>query len=85
MEYTELNEQEVIRRDSLKAIRELGIDPYPAEKYEVNINSAQIREQYDPEKNNLQEITIAGRIMMRRIMGAASFIELQDEIGRAHV
>ena len=85
MEYTELNEQEVIRRDSLKAIRELGIDPYPAEKYEVNINSAQIREQYDPEKNNLQEITIAGRIMMRRIMGAASFIELQDDAGRIQV
>ena len=85
IEYVELSEQEIIRRDSLKAIRELGIDPYPAQKYEVNINTSQIREQYDPEKKNLQEISIAGRIMTRRIMGAASFIELQDEAGRIQV
>ena len=85
VEHLELSEQEIIRRDSLKAIRELGIDPYPAQKYEVNINTNQIREQYDPEKKNLQEISIAGRIMTRRIMGAASFIEIQDEVGRIQV
>jgi len=85
VEHLELSEQEVIRRDSLKAIRELGIDPYPAQRYAVNINTNQIREQYDPQKMNLQDISIAGRIMTRRIMGAASFIELQDGAGRIQV
>ena len=85
VEHAELSEQEIVRRESLKAIRDLGIDPYPAEKYEVNINTTQVREQYDPEKNNLQDVSIAGRIMTRRIMGAASFIELQDEAGRIQV
>jgi Lysyl-tRNA synthetase (class II) len=85
VEHFELSEQEVIRRDSLKAIRELGIDPYPAQRYEVNINTTQIRERFDPEKKNLQDISIAGRIMTRRIMGAASFLELQDEAGRIQV
>jgi lysyl-tRNA synthetase class 2 len=66
-------------------MQELGIDPYPAEAFEVNITSQQIKDQYDPEKKNLQDIKIAGRIMTRRIMGAAAFIELQDEKGRIQI
>jgi len=85
MEHSELNEQEQNRRDSLRAMQELGINPYPAEAFEVNITSLQIKEQYDSEQKNLQDIKIAGRIMTRRIMGAAAFIELQDEKGRIQV
>ncbi|MEN6618592.1 MAG: lysine--tRNA ligase [Rikenellaceae bacterium] len=85
MEYSELNEQEQNRRNSLRAMQELGINPYPAEAFEVNITSQQIREQFDPEKKNLQDIKIAGRIMTRRIMGAAAFMELQDEKGKIQI
>ena len=85
MEFTELNEQELIRRESLTAMRELGIEPYPAEAYPVNITAQEIRERYNPETGNLKDITLAGRIMTRRVMGAASFIELQDETGRIQV
>ena len=85
MEIQDLNEQELNRRASLNALRELGIDPYPAAEYKVNANSAQIKAEYDPEKGNFADVTIAGRMMSRRIMGAASFIELQDEQGRIQV
>ena len=85
MEYTELSEQEVIRRESLKQMQELGIDPYPAEAFDINITTAQIKEQYNPELKNLQDISIAGRIMTRRIMGAAAFMEIQDEKGRIQI
>ena len=81
----ELNEQELGRRESLGKLRELGINPYPAAEYKVNATAAQIAAEYDPEKGNLQDVTIAGRIMSRRIMGAASFIELQDSTGRIQV
>ncbi|MFA6335155.1 MAG: lysine--tRNA ligase [Bacteroidales bacterium] len=81
MEYTELNEQEQNRRDSLKTMLELGINPYPAEAFEVNTTTRRIREEYDPKIQNLQDVKIAGRIMKRRIMGAAAFIEIQDERG----
>ncbi len=85
MLHSELNEQEIIRRESLAKLRELGIDPYPAPLYPVNATAKQINEEFDAEKGNLQDLTIAGRIMTRRIMGAASFIELQDETGRIQV
>ncbi|MBR4660125.1 MAG: lysine--tRNA ligase [Bacteroidales bacterium] len=81
----ELNEQEIIRRNSLNALRELGINPYPAAEYKVNTDTAAIKEGYDPEKGNFDDVVIAGRIMSRRIMGAASFMELQDEKGRIQV
>ncbi len=85
MEYTELNEQEIIRRESLKSLKELGIEPYPAEAYDVNITCRQVREQYNDELKNLQDVKVAGRIMTRRIMGAAAFIELMDETGRIQI
>jgi lysyl-tRNA synthetase class 2 len=77
----ELSEQEIQRRKSLEELRKIGYEPYPAEKYEINTYSEDIKEQYDPEKNNLQSVSLAGRLMNRRIMGSASFAELQDEKG----
>ena len=85
MDYTELNEQERNRRDSLIAMRNLGIEPYPAEAFEVNVTTKEIREKYKQELGNFQDVKIAGRIMTRRIMGAAAFIELQDEKGKIQV
>jgi lysyl-tRNA synthetase, class II len=78
----ELNEQEIIRRNSLKRLRELGIEPYPAATYEITVTSREIKEKFKEEKNNSQEVRLAGRIMSRRIMGKASFAELQDTEGR---
>jgi lysyl-tRNA synthetase, class II len=80
-----LSEQEQIRRDSLNEIRNLGIDPYPAAEYKVTTFASDILENYSPEKNNFQEVTLAGRIMSRRIMGNASFAEIQDQTGRIQV
>ncbi len=73
------------RRDALGKLRELGIDPYPAALYPVNETSQSIKDGYDAEKGNMTDVVIAGRIMSRRIMGAASFMELQDETGRIQV
>ena len=81
----EYSEQEQIRRDSLAKLRELGIEPYPAALYPVNASAAEIAAGFDPEKGNFQEVCIAGRLMSRRIMGAASFGELQDESGRIQI
>ena len=81
----EYSEQELLRRESLSKLRELGIEPYPAAEYPVNASAAQILEGYSPDKENFQDVCIAGRIMSRRIMGAASFAELQDETGRIQV
>jgi len=78
----ELSEQEIIRRKSLQELINLGINPYPAEKYEVTAHSKDILENYDPEKNNFQDVSVAGRIMSRRIMGKASFVEIQDAKGK---
>ena len=80
-----LNEQEQGRRDSLLRLRELGIEPYPAAEYIVNASAAGIKAGYDDEKHNFADVSIAGRIMSRRIMGAASFMELQDDSGRIQV
>ena len=80
-----LSEQELLRRESLAKLRELGIEPYPAAEYPVNTNAAEITAGYDPEKGNFAEVCIAGRLMSRRIMGAASFGELQDETGRIQI
>ena len=76
----ELSEQEIVRRQSLEKLRELGIDPYPADLYNVNTTSKAIKSNY---KDGVKmEVTIAGRMMSRRIMGKASFVELQDAEGR---
>ncbi len=85
MAANQLSEQEIQRRQSLANLRELGINPYPAPLYPVNATAKSIAAEYDPEKGNLTDVCIAGRMMSRRIMGAASFIELQDETGRIQV
>ena len=78
----ELSEQEQIRRNSLKELTALGIDPYPAETYETNVTASEILEDYPNNEKLFQDISIAGRIMGRRIMGAAAFVELQDPGGK---
>ena len=82
----ELSEQELLRRKSLTALRELGIEPYPAAMYDVTATAAQISEKLTEEnKEEFAQVRIAGRIMSRRIMGSASFFELQDHTGRIQV
>lgn len=82
----ELSEQQQIRRTSLQAIRDLGIDPYPAEMFDVNCTSQAIREGYSAESaDKFASVSVAGRIMTRRIMGNASFFEIQDSAGRIQV
>ena len=82
MSISELSEQETVRRNSLQKMKDLGIDPYPAAEFPVNVSTSEIKEKYNPELNNFQEVVLAGRIMSRRIMGKASFAELQDSTGR---
>jgi lysyl-tRNA synthetase class 2 len=78
----ELSEQEIIRRQSLEELKNLGINPYPAELFEINVTAKEIQDNF-PKNNTLyQDVSIAGRIMQRRIMGAASFTEIQDATGR---
>ncbi|RZK50178.1 MAG: lysine--tRNA ligase [Pedobacter sp.] len=80
-----LSEQEIQRRESLNQLREMGINPYPAEAYEINAYAADINENYDRDKTAYKNISMAGRIMTRRIMGSASFAELQDTTGRVQL
>jgi lysyl-tRNA synthetase class 2 len=80
-----LSEQEQIRRNSLDELRKLGINPYPAAEYKTNVFAQDILENYTPEKNNFQDVCLAGRIMSRRIMGNASFAELMDSSGRIQI
>jgi lysyl-tRNA synthetase class 2 len=81
----ELSEQERIRRESLEELKKLGINPYPAEAYPVNTTSRNVLEKFDDEKKNFQDVCLAGRIMSRRIMGNASFAEIQDSTGRIQI
>ncbi len=85
MQNLNLSEQEQLRRKSLEEIKNLGIDPYPAEEFDVNITTSEIHDNFDKSKNNFQDVCFAGRIMSRRIMGSASFAELQDHEGRIQI
>ncbi len=78
----ELKEQEIIRRNSLKELIQLGIEPYPAEGFEVNVTTQEILKNFPGDQSLYQDVSLAGRIMSRRIMGAASFGEIQDATGR---
>ncbi len=78
----ELSEQELIRRKALEEIKKIGINPFPAESFKVDASTKEIKENYHEESNNFQSVQIAGRLMSRRIMGNASFAEIQDEKGR---
>jgi lysyl-tRNA synthetase class 2 len=77
-----LSELEILRREALAELRKLGIDPYPPEAFEVNVNALDILNNYERDKTSYKNIRFAGRIMSRRIMGSASFAELQDSTGR---
>lgn len=81
----QLSEQEIIRRQKLDDLRKLGIDPYPAELFVVNASAKEILENYERQKSDYRQISIAGRIMSTRIMGSAAFAELQDETGRIQI
>jgi lysyl-tRNA synthetase class 2 len=85
MNIQELSEQEQIRRKSLEDLRNLGINPYPAAEYKTNVFAQDILDNFSPEKNNFQDVCLAGRIMSRRIMGNASFAELMDSSGRVQI
>ncbi len=78
----ELSEQEIIRRNCLQELTSMGIEAYPAKAYEVNATTTEILTKFEADQTLFQEVCIAGRIMNRRIMGAASFVELQDSMGR---
>lgn len=83
MNVLELSEQEIIRRQSLQELKNMGVDPYPAAEYPTNAFSTEIKENFNENEN--REVCIAGRMMTRRIMGKASFAELQDSKGRIQV
>ncbi len=78
-----LSEQERIRRESLTKLRELGIDPYPAKMFNVNITTKKIKDSFS--EGNVLEVAVAGRLMSRRIMGKAAFGEIQDGAGRIQI
>ncbi len=84
MNILELSEQEILRRNSLDEMRKLGIEPYPAAEYKVDAYTTEIKETFADEAER-REVVVAGRIMSRRIMGKASFIELKDAEGRIQV
>ena len=84
MNILELSEQEIIRRNSLNELRAMGIDPYPAAEYVTNAFSTDIKAEFKDDEEPRQ-VSVAGRIMSRRVMGKASFIELQDSKGRIQV
>ena len=84
MNVLELSEQEIVRRNSLAELRKMGIEPYPAEEYVVTGHTKEIKENFKDDAEP-REVKIAGRIMSRRIMGKASFMELQDSEGRIQV
>ena len=84
MNVLELSEQEIGRRESLQQLRAMGIDPYPAAEYATNAFSTDIRAEFVDDAEPRQ-VCIAGRMMSRRVMGKASFVELQDSKGRIQV
>ncbi len=78
-----LSEQEIVRRESLEKLKDLGINPYPAEIYEVNFTSKKIKKHY--KDGQALEVVLAGRLMSRRVMGKASFAEIQDSEGKIQI
>ncbi len=83
---TQLSEQEIIRREKLKELHNIGIDPYPAAEYPVNDTSVNIKANYSEEtKEQFQAVCLAGRVMNKRDMGKASFVQIQDSVGRIQI
>ena len=84
MNVLELSEQEIGRRESLQQLRDMGINPYPAAEYPTNAFSTDIKNEFKDDEEPRQ-VCIAGRMMSHRVMGKASFVELQDSKGRIQV
>jgi lysyl-tRNA synthetase, class II len=80
-----LSEQELERRKDREELMKMGIDPYPAETFPINVTAEDIHRNYENRKNDYKSISIAGRLMSRRIMGSASFAEIQDSTGRLQI
>ena len=85
MNVLELSEQEIIRRNSLNELRAMGINPYPAAEYKTNAFSTDIKSEFKDDSPEVRHVSVAGRMMSRRVMGKASFIELQDSKGRIQI
>ena len=85
MNVLELSEQEIIRRNSLNEMRAMGIDPYPAAEYVTNAFSTDIKAEFKEDETEPRKVSVAGRMKSRRVMGKASFIELQDSKGRIQI
>ena len=85
MNILELSEQEIVRRNSLNRLREMGIDAYPAEEFVVDAWSEEVKANFSDDEAEPRQVRMAGRVMSRRIMGKASFMELQDSKGRIQV
>ncbi len=81
----QLSEQEIIRRKSREELMAMGINPYPAESFYVNIHSAHIKRNFESRPDDYSNVSLAGRLMSRRIMGSASFAEIQDSTGRIQI
>ncbi len=80
-----LSEQEIVRREARKSLESLGVNPYPSETFNVDVTARDILENYEKRKIDYKNVSIAGRLMSRRIMGSASFAEIQDSTGRIQV
>jgi Lysyl-tRNA synthetase (class II) len=80
-----LSEQEIERRRDREELMKLGLNPYPAEAFPINVTAEDIHQNYENRKNDYKSISIAGRLMSRRIMGSASFAEIQDSTGRLQI
>ena len=80
-----LSEQELVRRDNLNKLIEIGVEPYPSATFEVNVTANEIKSNFVAGESSYQEVSLAGRLMSKRIMGKASFAELQDASGRIQV
>ena len=81
----QLSEQEILRRQEKETLEKMGINPYPSETYEVSHHTATIKEQFEEGVEEFKQVSLAGRLMSRRIMGSASFAELQDASGRIQI
>ncbi|MEQ9006449.1 MAG: OB-fold nucleic acid binding domain-containing protein, partial [Ekhidna sp.] len=81
----QLSEQEIQRRKSREELMAMGVNPYPAESFDVNVTAKHIKKNFESRPNDYANISIAGRLMSRRIMGSASFAEIQDSSGRIQI
>ncbi|MDE6832113.1 MAG: lysine--tRNA ligase, partial [Muribaculaceae bacterium] len=84
MNILELSEQEIVRRNSLDEMRRLGIDPYPAAEWPVDAHAEEVKSTFSDDAPQ-RDVVVGGRVMGRRIMGKAAFMELQDSTGRIQV